>query len=289
METLGGGMVLNPHPRRHKQATMQESLKNLGILEKGTTEEKLALFISGKSLAGLEEAEIIGTSAADKQEITSALASLAQKKTILRVDNLYVHTSHLGTMEKKVIDLITKYHKENPLKPGLDKEELKGALKLRLSSKVLNMTIDGLVKKKQIEVEGSKLKLPGFKAAVGKDQSAVKDKIVEAIKKGGTQPPVREELPSLFGITDKDAKDLLKLLSDEGRTVRINDSLHLDKDIVEKIRTDLKKYLEEKKEITMADFRDLAKTSRKFAVPLMEYFDSQKLTQRVGDKRVLRG
>jgi selenocysteine-specific elongation factor len=289
METLGGGMVLNPHPRRHKQAAMQESLKNLGILEKGTTEEKLALFISGKSLAGMEEAEIIGTVAADKQEIAATLASLARTKIVLRVDNLYVHTFHLGTMEKKVIDLITKYHTENPLKPGLDKEELKGALKLRLSSKVLNMTIDGLVKKKQIEVEGSKLKLPGFKAAVGKDQGAVKDKIVEAIKKGGTQPPVREELPSLFGITDKDAKDLLKLLADEGRTVRINDSLHLDKDIVDKIRTDLKKYLEERKEITMAEFRDLAKTSRKFAVPLMEYFDSQKLTQRVGDKRVLRG
>jgi len=78
-------------------------------------------------------------------------------------------------------------------------------------------------------------------------------------------------------------------LADEGRTIRINDSLHLDKDVVATIKTDLKKYLEEKKEITMAEFRDIARTSRKFAVPIMEYFDSQKLTQRVGDKRVLRG
>ena len=289
METLGGGMVLDPHPRRHKQAAMQESLKNLGVLEKGALEEKLALFISGQGLAGMEETDAVGTIAADKQEITAALASLAQKKSILRVDNLYVHAAHLGALEKKTLDLIRQYHKDNPLKPGLDKEELKGMLRMRLSAKVLNMTMDGLLKKKQVEAEGSKLRLPGFKAAVGKDQGAVKDKIVEAIKKGGTQPPVREELPALFGITDKDARDLLKLLADEGRTIRINDSLHLDKDIVEKIRTDLKRYLEEKKEITMADFRDLAKTSRKFAVPLMEYFDSQKLTQRVGDKRVLRG
>ena len=71
--------------------------------------------------------------------------------------------------------------------------------------------------------------------------------------------------------------------------IRITDSLHLDKDVMEMIKADLKKYLEENKEITMAEFRDLARTSRKFAVPLMEYFDSQKLTQRVGDKRVLRG
>lgn len=289
METLGGGMVLDPHPRRHKQAAMQESLKNLGILEKGALEEKLAIFISGQGLAGMEETDAVGSIAADKQKITAALASLAQKKFILRVDNLYVHAAHFSALEKKILDLIRQYHKDNPLKPGLDKEELKGMLKMRLSAKVLNMTVDGLLKKKQIEAEGPKLRLPGFKAAVGKDQGAVKDKIVEAIKKGGTQPPVREELPALFGITDKDARDLLKLLAEEGRIIRINDSLHLDKNVVEKIRADLKKYLEEKKEITMAEFRDLARTSRKFAVPVMEYFDSQKLTQRVGDKRVLRG
>ncbi len=289
METLGGGMVLNPHPRRHKQANMRESLKNLEVLERGTTEDRLALSISGRGLAGMEEAEAIGTIAADKQEITTALASLTQKKGALRVDNLYVHTSHLAELEKKTLDIIAKYHKENPLKPGLEKEELKGMLRMRLSPKVLNLTIDGLVKKKQVETDGSRLRLPGFKAAVGKDQSAVKDKIVEAIRKGGSQPPLREELPALIGITDKDAKDLLKLLAEEGRTIRINDSLHLHKDTLESIKADLKKHLEGKKEITMAEFRDLAKTSRKFAVPIMEYFDSQKLTQRVGDKRVLRG
>ena len=73
--------------------------------------------------------------------------------------------------------------------------------------------------------------MPGFKAGGGKINDEVKNKIVEAIKKGGTQPPIREELPALFNISDKDARDLLKLLADEGRTVRITDSLHLDKDV----------------------------------------------------------
>jgi selenocysteine-specific elongation factor len=289
METLGGGVVLNPHTRRHKPSTMKESLLNLGILEKGKPEDRLALLISGKGLTGMEETEAIGTVAADKLETTSALASLAQKKTVLRVDNLYVHTSPVGTLEKKMLDLIRLFHRNNPLKAGLDKEELKGMLRMRINPKVLNMTVDGLIKKKELETEGSKLRVPGFKAAGGKINDEVKNRIVEAIKKGVTQPPVREELPALFNISDKDARDLLKLLADEGRTVRITDSLHLDRDVVEKIKADLKKHLQEKKEITMAEFRDLARTSRKFAIPIMEYFDTQKLTQRVGDKRVLRG
>jgi selenocysteine-specific elongation factor len=287
METLGGGMVLNPHTRRHKPSAMQESLKNLGVLEKGNREDVLALLISGKGLAGMEENEAIGAVAADKQEITTALAALVQKKTVLRVDTLYVHASQLTALEKKALDLIAKYHKDNPLKPGLEKEELKGMLRMRLSPKVLNLVVDGLVKNKQLEADGTRLRLPSFKPA--KDQGAIKDKIVETIKKGGSQPPTREEIPTLLSITEKDAKDLLKLLAQENRIVRINDSLYLFSDTLETIRADLKKHLEEKKEIAMGEFRDLAKTSRKFAVPLMEYFDSQKLTQRVGDKRMLRG
>ena len=289
METLGGGAVLNPHPKRHKQKTMEGSLKNLAVLENGALDERLALLISGSGLAGMEETEIIGAVAADKPDIASALAALSQKKTVLRVDTVYVHASHLGTLEQKIVDLVTRFHKENPLKPGPDKEELKGMLRMRISPKVLALAVDGLVKKKMLEADASKLRLPGFKAASGKVSDEVKNRIVDAIKKGGTQPPVREELPALFNISEKDAKDLLKLLADEGRTVRINDSLHLDREIVETIKADLRKYLEEKKEITMAEFRDIARTSRKFAVPIMEYFDSQKLTQRIGDKRVLRG
>jgi selenocysteine-specific elongation factor len=226
---------------------------------------------------------------ADKQEISAALASLAQKKIVVRTDSIYVHSGHLAVLEKKVLDLIAQFHKANSLKPGIDKEEVKGMLKVRLNPRVLASTVDGMIRKKQLEAEGSKLRLPGFKPAVGKDQGLYKDKIVDAITKGGAQPPLREEFPALFGITDKDAKDLLKLLADEGRVIRINDSLYLDKTVLESMRASLAKHLQDKKEIIVAEFRDLVKTSRKYAVPILEYFDHQKLTQRVGDKRVLRG
>jgi selenocysteine-specific elongation factor len=289
METLGGGMVLNPHTRRHKQSTMEQSLRNLDILENGSLEDKIGIFVSLKGLGGMTESDTIGTIAADKQQTLASLVSLAQKRNLLRVDNLYVHSSQISTLENKILDLINRFHNDNPLKPGIDKEELKGMIKIRLSSKVLNLAVDGMIKKRLIEQDGSKLKAPGFKAARGAVQDEVKKKIVDEIRKGGTQPPIREELPALFGISEKDARDLLKLLAEEGRIVRVNDSLYLDKEAVKKVKDDLKRHLEEKKEITMAEFRDLARTSRKFAVPLMEYFDSQKLTQRVGDKRVLRG
>ena len=288
VETLGGGMVLNPRPRRHKTRTMAESIKSLETLASGSLDERLAILIAGRALAGMEESEIIGTVATDRTEIANALSALVQKKLIARVDSLYVHLSHLGDFESTVLRAVSDYHKAHPLKPGLDKEELKGTLKIRLHPKLLNVTVDGLIKKKQLEAEGAKLRIPGFKIAVSSDHGAIKEKIVEAVKKAGAQPPIREEFPELFKISDRDAKDLLKLLADEGRLSRVNDSIYLAKDTLEQMRQDLTTFLREKKEITIAEFRDLVKTSRKYAVPLMEYFDSQKLTQRVGDKRVLR-
>jgi selenocysteine-specific elongation factor len=289
VETLGGGMVLDPRPRRHKARTMEQSLRNLATLAGGSLEEKLALLIAGRALAGMEESEVMGTVSADKQEIAAALTTLSGKKLISRVDSLFVHLSSLGDLEKKVLQVISEYHKANSLKPGLDKEELKGMLRLRLHPRLLSVTVDGMVKKGLLESEGSKLRLPGFRPTLGKDSGAIKEKIVEAIRKSGATPPVREELPELFKIPERDARDLLKMLADEGRISRVNDSIYLDRDTLDAMRSELTRYLQEKKEITIAEFRDLVKTSRKYAVPLMEYFDSQKLTQRVGDKRVLRG
>jgi selenocysteine-specific elongation factor len=289
VETLGGGMVLDPRPRRHRARTMADSVRSLTTLAQGTLDERIGILINGRSLAGMEENELIGAVAADKQEIQNALSLLVQKRTILRADTLYVHSAHVAELESKVLRTVAAYHQMNPLKPGLDKEELRGMLKVRLNTKLLNVTLDGLIKRKQLEQEGAKLRMPGFRATVSVDQDAVREKIVAAIRAGGAQPPIREEFSELFKISDRDAKDLLKLLASEGRVVRVNDSIYLAAEALERMRQDLTTHLQEKKEITIAEFRDLARTSRKYAVPLMEYFDSQKLTQRVGDKRVLRG
>ena len=182
---------------------MQESLKNLAVLEKGTIEDTACAPDLGQRPCG--HGRDRGSSApSPRTNRRSHRRShpLAQKKIVLRVDNrLRPHLPSGDAREKDARPRQAVFHKDNPLKPGLDKEELKGMLRMRISPKVLNLAVDGLVKKKQIEAEGSKLRIPGFKAAGGKVNDEVKNKIVEAIKKGGTQPPVREELPALFSIT----------------------------------------------------------------------------------------
>ena len=231
METLGGGMVLNPHPRRHKQATMQESLKNLGVLEKGTREDTLALFIAGKGLAGREENELIGKSGRGQAGNSAGTGALVQKKTVVRVDNLLCPCLPPGRTRENLSRPCETVSQGQPAQTGAGQGRAERRAQNAGFAQGAEHDPGRADKKKQLEMEGSKLRVPGFKAAGGKVNDEVKNRIVDAIKKGGTQPPVREELPGLFGITEKDAKDLLKLLADEGRTVRINDSLHLDREI----------------------------------------------------------
>lgn len=288
LETLGGGAVLDPHPRRHKKSNVRESIARLDALKTGKMEDKIAVFIQGRGPGGMEEADMIGTIAADKHEIIEAASAGVRKKLLIRADSLYVHSSHLAALENRIINLVSDYHKNNPLKPGIDKEELKGSLKLRINPKVLSLAVDALLKKKQLAADGPKLRLPDFKPG-----SSVSTELLEQIKaaiaKADAQPPLREDIPGMFGVTEKEARDIFRLISEDNDIVRINDSILLSKGVVEKMRADLVMHLKEKKEITVAEFRDLAKTSRKYAVPILEYFDTQKVTQRVGDKRVLRG
>lgn len=288
IETLGGGEVLDPHPRRHKRSNVGESLARLETLKTGTMEEKISVFVSGRGSAGMEESEIVGAMAADKNEIEEAASAAVRGKRLIRADTLYVHSYHVAALENRIISLVSDYHRNNPLKPGMDKEELKSALKARISQKVLNLMMEGLVKKKQLAADGSKLRLPEFKAGGGAGKELM-ERIKIAITKGGAQPPVREDIPGMFGVTEKEAVDIFRLISKDSDIARINDSILLSKRVVEKMMADLVRYLQEKKEITVSEFRDLAKTSRKYAVPILEYFDTQKVTQRVGDKRVMRG
>ncbi|MFA5074308.1 MAG: selenocysteine-specific translation elongation factor [Nitrospirota bacterium] len=287
METLGGGMVLNSHPQKNSKYSSDEFLATLKNLETGDREKQLALLIQDKGFDGIEHDQTYGIIAAEKSEIANALAALVKKGILLRINTQYIHASQMLPLEKEIIDRVSIHHQNNPLQPGIDKEAIKSLLEIRASDALLSMVIENLIRMKRLAMEGCFLKLSGFKPA--KDHESLKRKIIEAIKQGGNQPPLREEFPGLLSVSEKEIRDMFKLITNDDQITRINDSLYMVSDIVESIKSALKKYLEEKKDISMSEFRDLAKTSRKFAVPLMEYFDSQKLTQRVGDKRVLRG
>jgi len=132
------------------------------------------------------------------------------------------------------------------------------------------------------------VKKPGHKASAAVDQAGLQSKLENALQKGGAEPPGVKELCEAVRCGEKDALEHLNLLAREGRAVKIKSDIFYAPEPLQSLREKLVAFLQEKGEVTPPDFRELTGLSRKFMIPLLEYFDQEKVTIRVGDKRVLR-
>jgi selenocysteine-specific elongation factor len=157
---------------------------------------------------------------------------------------------------------------------------------LRATVKIAPRLFDGLITSfKDIVIEKELVRLRTFSMAISSAEEALKEKILGLLQKGGFQPPSKEELSQSLRIDQKHLSDILKLMVKEESLVRINDSLYLAASVYKKMIEALKDFFGEKQEMTVAEFRDLLNTTRKYALPFLEYLDSNKITLRVGDVR----
>ncbi len=139
-------------------------------------------------------------------------------------------------------------------------------------------------------VEGDAVRRKGHTAAAaGGAGGALKDRVADVLAKGGLTPPWLNELPAAAGASAGDVQAVLKLLLAEGRVVRVSSELWFDAGVVAALREKLVAFLRARREITTQEFKDLVGATRKHVIPLAEYFDREKVTLRVGDKRLLRG
>ena len=129
------------------------------------------------------------------------------------------------------------------------------------------------------------VRLKGFQVSLSTADQGVKGKIVSMLNREGFQPASKAELAKTLAISENEAGDLLKLLTQEGSLVRINDATFISKEQYDRMIGLLRGFYAEKPEMTVAEFRDLLGTTRKFALPFLEYLDSHKITLRIGDIR----
>ena len=286
MITIGGGEVLDPYALRHKKREANAIVKGLEAFKKENLEEKVLYFFK-KEKSEKAAKDLEGWINASVEDLKAVVASLASKGMIINIgQGLYLYKGVLEGINEKVFLELSSFHKKNPLKQGIEKEIVKGGIK-NISDNLFNFVINNLQKTGKIAVDKQLLRLSEFKIQLASGQEALKEKIISIYIKANAQPPLREELSKELKIDDRQTKDVVNLMVNGGELVRINDSMYFHKKIYDDIKARVSKFLTDKKEMTVAEFRDIINTSRKYAVPLLEHFDSMKFTRRVGDKRVL--
>jgi selenocysteine-specific elongation factor len=279
VDTIGGGEVFDPSPPRRRQKDIAEILMTF---EKGSFSDKISLKVLQSGLHGISTMTIEGWIKAEIPAIRESLEMLRGKGILFAIEDVLIHKTFFDSFREKVLQTLRDFHSKNPLKPGMPKEELR--VKLTVEPRLFSGLITSL---KDVIMEKEIIRLRTFSTVLSQAEETLKAKILELLQKGGFQPPSKEELSQSLKLDQKHLSDILKLMVKEGSLVRISDSMYLTSPVYHTMIESLKNFFSKKSEMTVAEFRDILNTTRKYALPILEYLDSIKVTLRVGDIRKL--
>jgi selenocysteine-specific elongation factor len=221
--------------------------------------------------------------------LRALLTDLETSGRILAVErDWFLHREGDERLRSQIRAALEQFHAANPLKPGMSREELRGragAAEERIFAHVLGrLAAEGVVWS-----ERDKVRLASHRVHLSADQQRVVDQLESDFLRAEAAPPSPEEALSRAGVRGDEEHELFQLLVEGKRLVRIKESLFFHAHALEAIQDKLIALLRERKEIGPGDIKDLLGISRKYAIPLLEYFDGRRVTMRVGERRVLRG
>ena len=290
--TIGGGVIVNPHPRRRWRRFQPEVLAQLDTLARGTPEDLLLHALATAELSPLRAA--VERSGLDAATAEATLARLIAEGQIIPLGvvqpplvNSTAPALSLGgwhALAGRMTDALAEYHAQYPLRPGLGREELKSRLQGREKwpAKLFNELMARAVAEGLVEEAGEYLRRPGFEISFAPEQQAKVDALLAAFRRQPYTPPSMAE-----AIAQTDA-DIVSALVYRGTLARLSEDVLFEAKVYDEMVARIVAHIKEHGSMTVAQVRDTFNTSRKYALAIMEYLDEKKITRRVGDERVLR-
>lgn len=283
LETIGGGVILDSNPFKHKRND-PAVLESLHIKESGSDKEKISAALRDYS-SRFETLDFLQVQTAiPKEQFDQQIQKLLKDKTAFRVsDNIVIHSDYLTHLKDTAIRLLSAYHQENPLRDGMKKDEFRSKFLHFDDIAVIDKITDSLVNRKFLKYVNGCVALADFE--VQKDDNL--EEIEAAFREGGFSPESPDQIATRFPKV-KNYRQVVESLVNTGRLVRVEDKILLHVDYYEKALSMAKEHIAQNGQITLAEMRDLMGASRKFAVAVLEYWDRRNITKKVGDARVLK-
>lgn len=289
--TVAGGEIINPFSFRRKRTKPWER-KELEFIAQATSEELLKYYLEQKNFLGIEEKDLkIQISLFEEkfekliQKFSSQIIRLKEGEKIF-----YFSIKAKQALENEIIEILRKYHENNPFSSGLTKEFLKSRISSFIPNIFFEYVIEDLLKKKILSQDKEILALAEFQKLEFKQKEELKKQIEEKFLKEGWMPRDFEDILIEFKDKYKAAKEVFQVLLREGILIKISEKTVYHKNLLEDLEKKVIEYLIQNKEMTLSNLRELIgfNISRKYLIPLAEYLDKRKITLRIGDKRILR-
>ncbi len=286
--TIAGGVILHPHPGRHKR-NKPEIMADLATLKDGDPAQQVLVHARLAGPAGITAAELTRLVNLSPKELDKLLTELLTKQQLVRFDKEGGRMLS-GAVQQGLIDhalaLLTEFHANQPLKPGLGREEVKQRLGEGVGPKLFAHLLRKLGDEGKIELDKDLIRLAGHQVRLAGGQEALRARMEKAWAEAGWTPPLFKEFAENEDL--KQAKQVLQVLINEKVLVKLKEDLYYHAPALEEIKRKLIDYCEAHERIGAQQFKELTGLSRKYLIPLLEHFDATQVTIRVGDERVLR-
>jgi selenocysteine-specific elongation factor len=291
--TIGGGAVLDNAPPKHRPGD-PDTLESLRVLERGEPPARLELLAQQAGEA--TPAALAARTGWKPAEILRVAKSLeAQKRLVLlgQPTSLLVHAAHFEHLRKLLLEQLEEFHAANPLVAGLPKEELRaklgagGVAHAIPSPALLNALLQSLSVQGKIDVQGETVRLGGRAIQLSADEIAARDQIAAAFAKAGLAVPTAREVLADLHVDRARAEKLLKILLKENVLHKVTEDLIFHQSALHELREILARRKAQNNRLGVTDFKELTGLSRKYAIPLLEYLDRERVTRREGDGRII--
>jgi selenocysteine-specific elongation factor len=290
-QTVGGGEVLNPVAYRRKRTKPWER-KEVEYLAQASEKELIQFWIEKKGFLGISKKDLQITVSLFGERFEKVLKHLGTNLIEIKDGEKIFYFSKKAEEDLKaeIINALKKFHTNNPFSPGLTKELLKTRISSFVSEGFYQYVLENLIQQGILGKNKEIIFLTEFKYLNSEEKEKLKKELEEKFLSEGYTPRDFETILLDFKENYKAAKELAQALLKEGVLVKLTDKLVFHAKILEEWENLVRTAFQKKKELELADFKNLTPTqvSRKFLIPLVEYLDKKKVTLRVGDKRILR-
>jgi selenocysteine-specific elongation factor len=278
--TIGGGLVLDSSPVIRKQSA-ENAIAFLTAMRRENQQESLAARVLRRGIAGLRLNEISGEMNLRREEV----AKLAAKAGLINFSSVLLSPDALTRAKLEVLQTLKKFHDVNPLVAGMSKEELRDRVKL--GAEVSSAVLQKLVEEKKLEIAGELVRLPG-RGVVMRDDEAESKKIIEfAFASAGLKVPSLKEVLAGLKVDRIRAQKIVTLLLRDKVLIKISEELVFHQSALIDLRRKIIAFKVKAPKIDVGRFKEMTGVSRKYAIPLLEYLDRERVTRRVGDERII--
>jgi len=279
-ETIGGGQVVDPHPKRRYKRFNEAKLEELAQLMVGTPKE--ILMQSARQTGLIARKKLIENAGLEPDQAQQAIEALLIEGALTLLDGkqLLIPTDQLERLQGAILQSLADFHRQNPLLPGMPRERLRTENKL--PAELFDPLVSRLAAAKEVLAENASVRLAGHSIQLTAVQQQKIDALLKDFSAQPTTPPSVKESQEAIG------EDLVTVLVQTGQLIQLGEDVLLQPEVLDEMQTAVIEIIQQNGSITLAELRDRFKTSRKYAVAVLEHLDAAGITTRQGEGRVLR-